>query len=327
MSRIKIIIGGCGLTLSSGIYYFLNKEKENNEKKFTYNEVFKHNSLNGPIWVTYKKNVYDITKFIEYHPGGKDKIMLAAGKGLEPYWNIYRQHLNDNIINNILSPLKIGILSDYDPNKYINTTDPYLSDPKRNDLLKFHNLTPCNSEVPSKYLLDNWLTPNNFWYIRNHNPVPIVEIDKYKLNINLQNNNFSLSLDQIKKLKNTKIISTIQCGGNRRNGLNKLEKTSGTPWDIGAISNAEWKGILLKDLLNSLGINKEIINKNNIKHVHFEGIDGVKSSIPISKVLDDYGYQDIEDLQEFIKWTKENLPDFISVDDINQLIEKNYTTS
>ena len=53
---------------------------------------------------------------------------------------------------------------------------------------------------------------------------------------------------------------------------------------------------------------------------------GALKTIPY-KVLDDYGYQDIEDLQEFIKWTKENLPDFISVDDINQLQLKLYNNS
>lgn len=287
MATKKIIFGVSGLGFTSVLSYYFLKNK--NEKQFTYEEVSKHNSLDKNIWVTYKKNVYDITKFIQYHPGGKDKIMLAAGKDLEPYWNIYRQHLNEDIINNILLPLKIGSLMDYDSNKYANTTDPYISDPKRNDLLKFHNLTPCNSEVPSKYLLDNYITPNNFWYIRNHNPVPIVDVNKFNLNINFQEKNFSLTLDQIKKLKPTKIISTIQCGGNRRSELNKLEKTSGTPWGIGAISTAEWKGVLLKDLLNHLGFTTEKINKNKVKHIHFEGIDGVRSSIPLEKVISNDG--------------------------------------
>ena len=287
MAIKKLIFGLSGIGLTSGLSYYFFKNK--NEKKFTYEEVSKHNSIDKKVWVTYKKDVYDITKFIQYHPGGKDKIMLAGGKDLEPYWNIYRQHLNDNIINTILLPLKIGSLSDYEHNKYLNTTDPYISDPKRNDLLKFHNLTPCNSEVPSNYLLDNWITPNDFWYIRNHNPVPIVDIDKFKLNINFQKNIFSLSIKEIKKLKNTKLISTIQCGGNRRSGLNKLDKTSGTTWDIGAISNAEWNGVLLKEVLNNLGFTSEKINDNNIKHIHFEGIDGVKSSIPIEKVINNRG--------------------------------------
>jgi len=50
------------------------------EDTFTYDEVSKHN-INSNIWVTYKENVYDITKFIDNHPGGKDKSMLATVKG------------------------------------------------------------------------------------------------------------------------------------------------------------------------------------------------------------------------------------------------------
>ena len=35
--------------------------------------------------------VYDITKFVANHPGGKDKIMLAAGKAIDPFWPLSGQ--------------------------------------------------------------------------------------------------------------------------------------------------------------------------------------------------------------------------------------------
>ena len=61
-------------------------------------------------------------------------------------------------------------------------------------------------------------------------------------------------------------------------------------WDIGAISTAEWEGVPLKEFLMANGINHKLIDKNNINHIHFESIDGVKISIPISKVFDtEYG--------------------------------------
>ena len=34
------------------------------------------------------------TEFVANHPGGSDKIMMAAGKAIDPFWNLYRQHLN-----------------------------------------------------------------------------------------------------------------------------------------------------------------------------------------------------------------------------------------
>jgi len=39
--------------------------------------------------VSYKNQVYDITKFLPLHPGGIDKILLAKGAAIDPYWNVY----------------------------------------------------------------------------------------------------------------------------------------------------------------------------------------------------------------------------------------------
>jgi cytochrome b involved in lipid metabolism len=60
-----------------------------NNKQYTYEEIEKHNNVENGIWVTYKDGVYDITDFVKVHPGGSEKIMMAAGKSVDPYWNIY----------------------------------------------------------------------------------------------------------------------------------------------------------------------------------------------------------------------------------------------
>eukprot|EP00617_Octactis_speculum_P027459 CAMPEP_0185771048 /NCGR_PEP_ID=MMETSP1174-20130828/62910_1 /TAXON_ID=35687 /ORGANISM="Dictyocha speculum, Strain CCMP1381" /LENGTH=72 /DNA_ID=CAMNT_0028456769 /DNA_START=6 /DNA_END=220 /DNA_ORIENTATION=- len=49
-------------------------------KVFTRAQVATHTTLEDRIWVTYQDGVYDITEFIANHPGGSDKIRLAAGK-------------------------------------------------------------------------------------------------------------------------------------------------------------------------------------------------------------------------------------------------------
>ena len=56
---------------------------------FTMDEVSKHNGK-GPdkrIWMTYGGCVYDVTDFIANHPGGSEKILLAAGGPVEPHWH------------------------------------------------------------------------------------------------------------------------------------------------------------------------------------------------------------------------------------------------
>ena len=59
---------------------------------YTKADVAKHATPEARIWVTYKDGVYDITEFVEAHPGGASKIMLAAGKAIDPYWNLFQQH-------------------------------------------------------------------------------------------------------------------------------------------------------------------------------------------------------------------------------------------
>lgn len=69
---------------------FRNSRKEG-LPEFTMQDVSKHDSETNRVWVTYKHGVYDITDFISKHPGA-DKIMMAAGGAVEPFWNVYAVH-------------------------------------------------------------------------------------------------------------------------------------------------------------------------------------------------------------------------------------------
>ena len=51
----------------------------------------KHKDEASGVWVTHGEGVYDVTDFVSAHPGG-NKILLAAGGPLEPYWAMYAQH-------------------------------------------------------------------------------------------------------------------------------------------------------------------------------------------------------------------------------------------
>lgn len=58
------------------------------------------------VWVTYGIGVYDITKFIPQHPGS-DKVMLAAGGAIDPFWHTYQQHNTKEILE-LLETYRIG---------------------------------------------------------------------------------------------------------------------------------------------------------------------------------------------------------------------------
>lgn len=78
---------------------------------YSIEEVKKHNTIND-CWCYYKNNVYDITKFISKHPGGKI-ILNAGGKDLEKEWENYgvEWHNNKHILK-ILNKYKIGFIKE-----------------------------------------------------------------------------------------------------------------------------------------------------------------------------------------------------------------------
>lgn len=68
----------------------------------------------------------------------------------------------------------------------------------------------------------------------------------------------TFALRDLQAMSKERVVSTIECGGNRRDDMNarggKSVATLGSPWRIGAVSNAEWGGVRLRDLLKSSGM-------------------------------------------------------------------------
>ncbi|PIO59023.1 cytochrome b5-like Heme/Steroid binding domain protein, partial [Teladorsagia circumcincta] len=79
---------------------------------FKKEDVKKHGKDSERIWVTFKTGVYDITEFRKLHPGG-DKILLAAGGAVDPYWTLYAQHKTPEVME-ILEECRIGNLDPKD---------------------------------------------------------------------------------------------------------------------------------------------------------------------------------------------------------------------
>lgn len=59
--------------------------------------------------MTYKDGVYDLTEFCKVHPGGGEKLIMAKGGPIEPWWNMYGFHKKEGI-EGLLPQYKIGIL-------------------------------------------------------------------------------------------------------------------------------------------------------------------------------------------------------------------------
>ena len=75
-------------------------------------EVKRHRSLEDGVWVTYKDGVYDITNYLRSHPGGDEKLLMAAGEDLQSFWKLlpFQQHYTSPIVLQLLDEMKIGTL-------------------------------------------------------------------------------------------------------------------------------------------------------------------------------------------------------------------------
>uniref|UniRef100_A0A1I7Y8K0 sulfite oxidase n=1 Tax=Steinernema glaseri TaxID=37863 RepID=A0A1I7Y8K0_9BILA len=268
--------------------------QRNDLPTFSKEEIKKHGKTAKSIWVTFKNGVYDITEFVESHPGG-DKILMAAGGSVEPFWALYAQHKTEEVME-ILEELRIGNVDPKDmaeDKKSKDLSDPFHNDPPRHPALLVNSQKPFNAESPPSLLLDSFRTPNDLFFVRNHLPVPEIKLKEHKLTVEGLGIRKAVSLDVEdlkKKFKKTHVTSVIQCAGNRRADMNEYKKVQGLMWTGTAISNAKWSGVPLRDVLLEAGVDP---NSKDIKHVHFEGADidptgkPYGASIPFAKAMSD----------------------------------------
>jgi sulfite oxidase len=180
---------------------------------------------------------------------------------------------------------------------YETSEDPFAHEPVRHKALRIHSEQSMNAETPAHLLTKEFLTPNSLFYIRHHHPVPFLtaeQIQTYKLQVDLTaygGKEVEFSLDDLKKMPQSTIITTMQCSGNRRSGMNKYKRTSGTGWGQGAISTAKWTGVRLSDLLAAAGLEDaiEAQEERGMEHVRFYALDGLMASIDIEKACSPYG--------------------------------------
>ncbi|MGR8978507.1 MAG: molybdopterin-dependent oxidoreductase [Gammaproteobacteria bacterium] len=149
---------------------------------------------------------------------------------------------------------------------------------------------PPNFETPLSYL-DQAFTPNDAFFVRYHlSNIPKLDAKTWKLRIggDAADKAIEFTLDELKKnFAPAEIAAVNQCAGNRR-GLFQ-PPVPGVQWGHGAMGNAWWKGVRLKDVLAKSGIHK------NALEVVFDGADsGVlpntpdfSKSLPLWKAVDE----------------------------------------
>jgi DMSO/TMAO reductase YedYZ molybdopterin-dependent catalytic subunit len=123
-------------------------------------------------------------------------------------------------------------------------------------------------ETPFEVFDRGAFTPNDRFYVRWHWAVIPTEIDAETFRLAVRGHvqrTLSLSLADILALPRVEIAAVNQCSGNSR-GLFE-PRVAGGQWANGAMGNARWAGVRLKDLLDRAGI------KAGAVQVRFNGLD------------------------------------------------------
>lgn len=153
-----------------------------------------------------------------------------------------------------------------------------------------HGRTPLNAESPRAALAEGPITARDAFYVRNHGPVPETP-GGARLRIGgLVARTLVLSLDEVvgRTADRREVTATLQCAGNRRDGLMAVRDIPGeAPWGPGATGTARWTGVPLVTLLAEAG------PLPGARHVGFAGRDrdgGPRpepfgGSIPLEKAL------------------------------------------
>lgn len=117
-----------------------------------------------------------------------------------------------------------------------------------------HEKEPLNAETPLVHPPQSLLTPRQLFFSRNHGSMLEVDPDSFGLSVGgMVDREPELSMEDLRTFPSEKLVAVIECAGNRRAGLTEVTQIPGeTPWGAGAIGNARWAGVPLRERPSSL---------------------------------------------------------------------------
>jgi DMSO/TMAO reductase YedYZ molybdopterin-dependent catalytic subunit len=152
-------------------------------------------------------------------------------------------------------------------NSHWNSVGPYVTEPQKVPLILLTD-RPVQLETPRHYFRTAF-TPNEAFYVRWHlEGIPNgVDLKDWKLRIEGNvNKPLAFTLPELmEKFKPVSVAAVNQCSGNSRSRL--LPRVPGGQWGHGAMGNAMWTGVRLRELLDMAGI------KGGSLQVQFQGLE------------------------------------------------------
>lgn len=137
--------------------------------------------------------------------------------------------------------------------------------------------------------MQGFVTPNHLFFVRNNSTSMDITIEDWRLSVNgdAVSHPREFSYADLRKLPSRTVVSYLECAGNHRAmfGLVNGKAASGTQWMTGAVGNAVWTGVPLRDVLELAGVEANAVS------VLLIGLDanspegGWRRALPIAKAL------------------------------------------
>ena len=174
---------------------------------------------------------------------------------------------------------------------FLQDQDPFELFGKDREMIVLNN-KPWNMEAQA-HLLNDRVTPNQYMFIRNNGIIPTnIDATQWTLTIDGESvqSEKQFSLQDLKtKFEQHTYQLTLECGGNGRNEFEPPAK--GNQWTIGAVSCAQWTGVRLRDVLQSVGLKSDAVYIGyHAADTHVSGDlnkEPISRGVPISKALQD----------------------------------------
>jgi DMSO/TMAO reductase YedYZ molybdopterin-dependent catalytic subunit len=149
---------------------------------------------------------------------------------------------------------------------------------------------PPQLETPFEVFNEGLITPNDAFFVRYHNAAIPTSVDGDQHVIRIRGNAvakpFELTLAQLKsQFKPVEVVAVNQCSGNSRGHF--APRVTGGQLGNGAMGNARWLGVPLKDVLAKAepGANARFVTFDGLDQGVMGGGDFVKS-LPIGHAMD-----------------------------------------
>lgn len=182
-------------------------------------------------------------------------------------------------------PEKVALMEDLMPKTEMIFSFPRVEKPVPTDLFMPKGTGTDFETRPSAW--GGFITSNDRFYLRSHSPTPKIDVDSWRLKIDGTGveRPVELAYADLEAFPQVTLIRTMECAGNGRRFYKEHfgVEGEGGQWRTGAMGNAEWTGVLLRDVLARAGV------KPTARDVMPIGLDDheVRRPMPLSKAMRD----------------------------------------